>query len=290
MRLSAHLLACVWVLLGPAPSQSRPWLDCPLPYAAGARVRCLQGAFGKYTHKTMAAWDLGAGPGTSILSVCPGRVIQVIDSRTATGSQSYNDSNRIIVDIGERRFASYLHLQTGSARVRPGQRVELGTVLASEGNIGTIQPHLHFDICGPLNGNQFMVRWLTSSGPTELVEGQEALSNTRFGGSQSFQESTLAGTEFQAFGVTFQGGHSSHFWSAEQDRLILGKSTGGPVHFYLWKDGQTSDCWASATPDEGGEFQLRLKIGTKIRGPRWLLITSAAHSRKKPDPIPVLIQ
>ena len=284
------VLVGLWALHDPVASQARPWLEFPLPYAAETKVRCLQGAFGRYTHKTVAAWDLGAGAGTPILSVCPGRVIQVIDSRTASGSQSYNDSNRIIIDIGERRFASYLHLQTGSAKVRPGQRVELGTVLATEGNIGTIQPHLHFDICGPTNGSQFMLRWLTATGLKELVEGQEAVSNTRFSGTQSFRESTLAGSEFKAFGVTFQGGQRSYFWRAEEYQLISGESTGGVVNFYLWEDGLTSDFSASATPNDRGQFQLRFKIGSKLRGPRWLLITSATQSKKKPDPIPVMIQ
>ena len=55
--------------------------------------------------------------------------------------------NHIILNIGDGRFATYLHLQPGSLRVKPGQRVRRGETLALLGNSGnSSQPHLHFQI------------------------------------------------------------------------------------------------------------------------------------------------
>jgi murein DD-endopeptidase MepM/ murein hydrolase activator NlpD len=55
--------------------------------------------------------------------------------------------NTITLDLGGGQFAYYLHLQPGSLRVRTGDRVRRGQVLARIGNSGDArEPHLHFQI------------------------------------------------------------------------------------------------------------------------------------------------
>lgn len=55
--------------------------------------------------------------------------------------------NYIIIDLGNNRFAFYGHLQPGSIRVKVGDRVRRGQVLATLGNTGNSDaPHLHFHI------------------------------------------------------------------------------------------------------------------------------------------------
>ncbi len=55
--------------------------------------------------------------------------------------------NTVMLDIGKGRFASYSHLQPGSVRVRPGQRVRRGQPLGRVGNSGDARwPHLHFQV------------------------------------------------------------------------------------------------------------------------------------------------
>lgn len=55
--------------------------------------------------------------------------------------------NRVILDLGQGRFAVYAHLQAGSVLVRPGDRVERGQRIASVGSSGTSGgPHLHFQV------------------------------------------------------------------------------------------------------------------------------------------------
>jgi murein DD-endopeptidase MepM/ murein hydrolase activator NlpD len=59
---------------------------------------------------------------------------------TATG-------NFVIVDLGGGQFAHYYHLQPGSLRVKPGDRVTSGELLARIGTSGDANvPHLHFEV------------------------------------------------------------------------------------------------------------------------------------------------
>lgn len=55
--------------------------------------------------------------------------------------------NRVVLDLGEGRFAYYAHLQAGSLRVKAGDRVKRGQPLARIGNSGDSRwPHLHFQV------------------------------------------------------------------------------------------------------------------------------------------------
>jgi murein DD-endopeptidase MepM/ murein hydrolase activator NlpD len=56
--------------------------------------------------------------------------------------------NYIIVNMGNGYFSFYAHLQTNSIRVKVGDHVKVGQVLALLGNSGNSDsPHLHFHIC-----------------------------------------------------------------------------------------------------------------------------------------------
>jgi murein DD-endopeptidase MepM/ murein hydrolase activator NlpD len=55
--------------------------------------------------------------------------------------------NHVILALGHGRFAAYGHPQTGSVRVRVGQWVRRGQVLARVGNTRPSGgPHLHFQV------------------------------------------------------------------------------------------------------------------------------------------------
>ena len=55
--------------------------------------------------------------------------------------------NRVVLDLGGGRFAAYAHLQSGSVRVRAGERVRRGQVSAKAGSSGTTGgPHVHFQV------------------------------------------------------------------------------------------------------------------------------------------------
>jgi murein DD-endopeptidase MepM/ murein hydrolase activator NlpD len=56
--------------------------------------------------------------------------------------------NYVTLDLGHGRHAFYEHLKHGSIRVKPGDRVRRGQVIAMLGNTGSSSsgPHLHFHV------------------------------------------------------------------------------------------------------------------------------------------------
>ena len=65
--------------------------------------------------------------------------------------------NAVLLRLGPGRYVAYDHLKQGSVRVRVGERVRAGQVLAQVGNSGgTVAPHMHFHLMdGPVhNGAQ----------------------------------------------------------------------------------------------------------------------------------------
>jgi len=93
--------------------------------------------------------------GDDVLAVAGGRIVAVgdgvpdndptaelppFDVETAAG-------NHVVEELADGRFALYAHLQPGSIRVQPGQRVRRGQVLGLVGNTGnSTEPHLHFQV------------------------------------------------------------------------------------------------------------------------------------------------
>jgi len=57
------------------------------------------------------------------------------------------DGNAVILDLGDHRYCMYAHMQAGSIRVRPGDKVRRGQLLGLVGNSGnSVAPHLHFQV------------------------------------------------------------------------------------------------------------------------------------------------
>jgi hypothetical protein len=55
--------------------------------------------------------------------------------------------NHIVQDIGDGNYAFYAHLKTGSLKVKVGDQLSTGQVIASLGNTGNSDaPHLHFHV------------------------------------------------------------------------------------------------------------------------------------------------
>jgi len=93
--------------------------------------------------------------GQPVLAVANALVVSVIDGQPEQTPGSYPsnitldaaDGNSIILDLGEKRYALYAHLQPGSIRVHPGERVHLGQVMGLVGDTGnSVVPHLHFQV------------------------------------------------------------------------------------------------------------------------------------------------
>ena len=115
------------------------------------------------------------GYGAEILAVANGTVVFIKDGipenvPQASGeikhavpqTRETNAGNWIAIDLGKNRYAFYAHLQPNSIRVKVGDKVRKGQVIALLGNAGnTVGPHLHFHIGdeyringGDFNGNE----------------------------------------------------------------------------------------------------------------------------------------
>jgi hypothetical protein len=99
-----------------------------------------------------------------VIAVADGKVLSVrndfTESATLSAHPDYQpekgSGNYISIDIGNGYVIFYEHLKPGSIRVKPGEKVRKGEVLASLGFTGqTTGPHLHFHVANvnsPLGG------------------------------------------------------------------------------------------------------------------------------------------
>jgi hypothetical protein len=84
--------------------------------------------------------------------------------------------NQVVLKLRDGRFAAYGHLQTGSVRVRRGQRVRRGRVIGRVGNSGQSGgAHLHFQLSdGPdpisSDGSPYVFRRFSLAGVVTNVE------------------------------------------------------------------------------------------------------------------------
>lgn len=93
--------------------------------------------------------------GADIHAVADGPVVGIVDglpeqipTKTPAGLrlEEYG-GNHIVQDIGDGNYAFYAHLKTGSLKVKLGDQLTTGQVIASLGNTGnTDAPHLHFHL------------------------------------------------------------------------------------------------------------------------------------------------
>lgn len=93
------------------------------------------------------------GYGKPVLAVADGIVYGVVNKFEdqppfkASGSMEYPAGNSVTLKLGRRAFAMYAHLKPGSIKVKEGETVKKGQVIAEVGNVGNSDaPHLHLHI------------------------------------------------------------------------------------------------------------------------------------------------
>ncbi len=98
--------------------------------------------------------------GKTVLAVAEGRVVTAKDGlpdNVPGHNEGFHPAipitmetvagNTLTLDLGRGQFAYYMHLQPGSLRVKAGDRVRRGEVLARVGDSGDArEPHLHFEV------------------------------------------------------------------------------------------------------------------------------------------------
>ena len=100
-------------------------------------------SFHAYGTEILAVADgVVGGLKDGILENVPGRTSRAVPITLETVGGNY-----VALDLGGNRFAFYAHLQPGSFKVKLGDRVRKGQVLALLGNSGnSTEPHLHFQV------------------------------------------------------------------------------------------------------------------------------------------------
>ncbi|WP_102141445.1 M23 family metallopeptidase [Mycobacterium hubeiense] len=131
--------------------------------------------------------------GADIHAVADGPVVAVVDglpeqtpgvSPTGLTLDQYG-GNHVVQDIGDGNYAFYAHLKPGSLKVKEGDELTTGQVIAALGNSGNSDaPHLHFHLMdGPdplaANGLPFVIKSFRLDSRLASDDGVEALLNGR---------------------------------------------------------------------------------------------------------------
>jgi murein DD-endopeptidase MepM/ murein hydrolase activator NlpD len=152
-----------------------------LPFEAGAAFRVTQGFNGTYSHTgaDQYAIDFKMSTGTAVHAAREGRVVKIKDdSNQGGGERKYiNYANYILIKHADGTIANYAHLGKGGARVKVGDYVRAGELIALSGSTGfSSGPHLHFSVFKTRDGKERLsipVKFQTGNGTGMiLAEGK----------------------------------------------------------------------------------------------------------------------
>jgi murein DD-endopeptidase MepM/ murein hydrolase activator NlpD len=152
-----------------------------LPFEAGAAFRVTQGFNGAYSHcgPDQYAIDFKMSSGTPIHAAREGRVVKVKeDSNSGGGNRKYvNEANYVLIKHSDGTIANYAHLSKNGAKVKVGDYVKAGQLIALSGNTGfSSGPHLHFSVFKTRDGKERVsvpIQFQTGNGASMvLAEGK----------------------------------------------------------------------------------------------------------------------
>ncbi len=120
-----------------------------LPFAKGQKFKLTQGYNGKQTHQNQNALDFTMAEHNLVVAARDGIVMKVVDnnSESCPNETCLKFNNVITIYHSDGTFADYAHIQYNGSKVRPGDKVQKGQVIAYSGNTGwSSGPHLHFAV------------------------------------------------------------------------------------------------------------------------------------------------
>tara|TARA_B100000809_G_C15114368_1_gene521823 strand:- start:1123 stop:1974 length:852 start_codon:yes stop_codon:yes gene_type:complete len=123
-----------------------------IPYQEGEKYGIGQAYGGKFSHfikgKTHAI-DFTMDVGTPICAARDGVVLDVKEDSDKRGKtyRSQEHGNYIVIYHEDGTMANYFHLKKNGSKVKVGDQVETGQLIALSGNTGwSSGPHLHFQV------------------------------------------------------------------------------------------------------------------------------------------------
>lgn len=183
----------------PRPERAKP--DAPsfsLPYEPGTAFLVGQGYFEFPTHENAYAIDWIMPEETPIVAAGDGTVVEAVDSFSKSGltEDMKSKSNYVVIEHPNGTRSHYFHLAQNGVKVKIGQKVKEGEVIALSGNTGfSSTPHLHFFIDKQVGGQWTTFPALYKSGeaePFDIVPGGKYLAP---GGKTEAEEGPLAGVQ-----------------------------------------------------------------------------------------------
>ena len=210
----------------PAPQPKGPRIY-KLPWGGGQSHEVCQGnnhAGSTHTGLAAYAWDFCMPIGTPI-GAARGGTVKAVRQDSNTGGWGYkyaDDANYVVVDHGDGTSGLYMHLMFNGARVKVGDHVDTGQLIAYSGNTGwTSAPHLHFMVMATSSDD-----WYTQSMPVLFTDvpdngGLPLEDNTYTSGNAPLASGILPAAgppPFAPFWVeTYRG---STLWSGSDDKAV----------------------------------------------------------------------
>lgn len=118
-----------------------------LPFQNTEAYKVDQGYNGSFSHQNENAIDFTMPVGTKIVAARGGIVIKVVDInyRRCEKKECEKFNNKIIIYHNDGTFAEYTHIKKKGAKVKAGDVIQRGQLIAESGNVGySTGPHLHF--------------------------------------------------------------------------------------------------------------------------------------------------
>lgn len=118
-----------------------------LPFQKGKSFKLYQGYNGSFSHQKENAIDFTMPEGTEILAAREGIAVEVVqnNNQSCPKEECKQYNNYITLMHPDGTFANYSHLKYYGAKIKLGDAVKRGDVIAYSGNTGwSSGPHLHF--------------------------------------------------------------------------------------------------------------------------------------------------
>jgi len=149
-----------------------------LPFPVGKSYVCSQSYCNPNGgHKNQLAYDFALTIGDSVIAARSGIVKEL--KQDQPDSPGKNDSvthNYIMIEHRDGSVAFYAHLKQNSVRIKPGDSVKQGKLIALSGNSGYTAnfPHLHFGVYKsypPVETKDVPVNFRNAEGPLDENNG-----------------------------------------------------------------------------------------------------------------------